>query len=102
MGTVQAIHIASKAEGAMVAIDEVSAIAGEGLVGDRYAGAQGTFWPALSKGTKDYELTLIEAEAIEAMNQLPGIAIAPGTSRRNITTRGVALNDWVGREFTIG
>jgi len=101
-GTVQAIHIAASAQGEMLAIDEVSAIAGKGLTGDRYAAAEGTFSNFLAEKHKDHELTLIEAEAIEALNQLPGITITPGQSRRNITTRGVSLNEWIGKEFTIG
>jgi MOSC domain-containing protein YiiM len=97
-GQIEAIHIAPAATGGMVALNHVEAVAGKGLVGDRYADAAGTF----SQLVKDYELTLIEAEAIEAMNLLPGVSFKPGEIRRNLTTRGVSLNQWVGRDFTIG
>jgi len=97
-GAVEWIHIASAAGAAMVAIDEAIAIPGRGLAGDRYEAGAGTFsnWP------KDHELTLIEAEAIDAMNAEHGLQLGPGDTRRNVTTRGVALNDLVGREFLIG
>ena len=47
-------------------------------------------------------MTLIEAEALEAIEHEQGIKLAPGESRRNVTTRGVPLNHLVGREFTVG
>jgi MOSC domain-containing protein YiiM len=97
-GRVEAIHIATAAAAAMESVTEAMAVAGKGLDGDRYSKAMGTFstWP------KDHEFTLIEAEAIEAMNRLPGISLQPGITRRNITTRGVSLNGWIGREFQVG
>lgn len=92
------IRIAAAAEGAMQVLDRVEAIAGVGLEGDRYATRQGTFF----KPEPDFELTLIEAEAIEALARDYGIQLAPGDARRNLVTRGVALNHLVGREFKIG
>ena len=47
------------------------------------------------------DVTLIEAEEIEALARA-GIELAPGESRRNITTRGIRLNELVGQEFWIG
>jgi MOSC domain-containing protein YiiM len=97
-GVVEWIHIAPSAGAAMAAIDEAVAIPGHGLAGDRYAVGAGTFstWP------KDHELTLFEAEAIDAMNLEHGLRLGPGDTRRNVTTRGIALNELVGREFSIG
>jgi MOSC domain-containing protein YiiM len=96
--TIEAIYLAPAAGAAMMSVVEAVALAGRGLVGDRYADGAGTFstWP------KDHEFTLIEAEAIDAMNQLPGVRLMPGATRRNVTTRGIALNDLVGREFMVG
>ncbi|HEV8544933.1 MAG TPA: MOSC domain-containing protein, partial [Candidatus Limnocylindrales bacterium] len=31
-----------------------------------------------------------------------GIVLAPGETRRNVTTRGIRLNDLVGRRFRVG
>lgn len=97
-GTIQSIYIASAAEGPMQSVAAVVAIPGAGLEGDRYALKTVTFY----KPKPDYELTLIEAEAIEAMRRDYGIELAAGDARRNLVTRGVALNHLVGQEFTIG
>jgi MOSC domain-containing protein YiiM len=97
-GKVESIHIASGARESMHAIDQAEAKPGVGLEGDRYAKGQGTFF----KPQPDYELTLIEAEAIEALRQEYGVDLAPGEARRNVVTRGVPLNHLVGREFRIG
>lgn len=98
MGVVESIYIASTATGPTRALDAVLAIPGVGLEGDRYALKLGTF----NKPGPDRELTLIEAEAIEALSREDGIELAAGDARRNIVTRGVALNHLVGKEFTIG
>jgi MOSC domain-containing protein YiiM len=97
-GIVEAIYIAATATGPTKALDAVSAIPGVGLEGDRYALKQGTFF----KPEPDFELTLIEAEAIEALRRDYDIDLPAGAARRNVVTRGVALNHLVGREFTIG
>jgi len=97
-GTVDSIHIASAAKAAMRAVDQIEAIPGVGLEGDRYALKLGTFY----KPEPAFELTLIEAEAIEAIRREYKIDLAAGEARRNVVTRGVPLNHLVGREFTIG
>ncbi len=96
-GTVEFIYIASAAAPTH-AVNEANAIPGVGLDGDRYALGVGTF----SKPLPDRELTLIEAEAIEALKREYHFELAPGDARRNVVTRGVALNHLVGREFQIG
>ena len=50
----------------------------------------------------DHDLTLIEAEAIEALRRDYQVELAAGDARRNIVTRNVPLNHLVGREFAIG
>jgi len=97
-GIVESIFIASAAQAPMQAVTEAAAIPGAGLQGDRYALKTGTFF----KPQPDYELTLIEAEAVEAMHRDYGIELGPGNARRNLVTRGVALNHLVGKEFTVG
>ena len=97
-GIVEAIYIATAATGPTKAVAAVSAIPRVGLEGDRYALKQGTFF----KPEPDFELTLIEAEAIEALRRDYAVDLAAGDARRNLVTRGVALNHLVGREFTIG
>jgi MOSC domain-containing protein YiiM len=97
-GTVVAIHIAPDATAKMVPVKEARAVPGKGLEGDRYFLQRGTF----SKPAPDREVTLIEIEAIEALNRDYRVALDAGDSRRNIATRGVPLNQLVGREFTVG
>ena len=97
-GKVESIFIAPEAKAPMQPIAEVRAVPGVGLEGDRYAQQRGTF----SKPLPDREVTLIEAEAVEALKGEYDAAMAASEARRNIVTRGVPLNHLVGREFHIG
>jgi len=97
-GTVESIHIAAAAQGPPQSVVQAMAIPGAGLEGDRYALKLGTFF----KPKPDYELTLIEAEAIEALWRDDQVELPAGEARRNIVTRNVPLNHLVGREFAIG
>jgi MOSC domain-containing protein YiiM len=97
MGHVEHIHIAP-AEGApLKSLSEVEAVSGVGLTGDRYAQAD---HDAEYDGGQD--LTLVEAEALERLAAEDGIQLEPGATRRNLTTRGIALNDLVGKTFWVG
>ena len=97
-GTIEFIYVAPTATAPTVSVNEALAIPGAGLEGDRYALGKGTF----SKPEPDFELTLIEAEAIEALKGDYNVELAPGEARRNLVTRGIALNHLVGRDFQIG
>jgi MOSC domain-containing protein YiiM len=97
-GKVESLHIASTATGPIEARDQVIAIPGVGLEGDRYALRQGTFY----KPEPDFELTLIEAEAIEALQRDYGVDLTAADARRNIVTREVPLNHLVGYDFRVG
>jgi MOSC domain-containing protein YiiM len=97
-GKVESIYIAPGAKAPTHTITEAEAVPGAGLAGDRYFLKQGTFF----KPEPDYELTLIEAEAIEAAEREYEIKMNPGEARRNVVTRDVPLNHLVGREFRIG
>lgn len=83
----------------MVARERVTARAGVGLDGDRYAAGSGHWSP---DPRTDRELTLIEAEVLEDLATSDGIRLAPGETRRNVTTRGIRLNGLVGRRFRVG
>lgn len=98
-GRVEALHIANAEGRPMRAMNRVRAIAGVGLEGDRYERATGRY---SGDGRDDRHVTLIEAEEIEELAQGSGIVLAPGESRRNVTTRGIRLNELVGRPFRIG
>jgi len=97
-GTIEFIYVAPTATAPTVSVNQALAIPGVGLEGDRYALGKGTF----SKPEPDFELTLIEAEAIEALKRDYNVELAPGEARRNLVTRGIALNHLVGRDFQIG
>jgi MOSC domain-containing protein YiiM len=97
-GTIEFIYIAPAATAPTLSVNQVVAVPGVGLEGDRYALRQGTFF----KPEPDFELTLIEAESIEALKRDYNVELAPGEARRNLVTRGVALNHLVGRDFQIG
>jgi MOSC domain-containing protein YiiM len=97
--TVIAIHIASTGAAPMRPVASAHAVAGKGLEGDRYYSQLGTYSNERGSGR---EVTLIEIEAIEALTKDYGVQLEASQSRRNIVTRGVALNHLVEREFRIG
>ena len=97
-GTILAIYIAPKATELPHAVERVRAVPERGLDGDRYAAGIGTF--SNHKGQRD--VSLIESEAIEAFERESGTSLSAAQSRRNVLTRGVRLNDLVGKEFQIG
>jgi MOSC domain-containing protein YiiM len=89
---VEAIFIGAVRKQPMSQVQEVKAIAGEGLEGDRYC----------RPGHPESQITLTEAEALEASVRDYEIEIGKNETRRNLLTRGVALNHLVGREFRVG
>jgi hypothetical protein len=96
-GVVVALLLAPAAEASLIRVAEAQAIAGRGLAGDRYADEAGTF----SGSGRGYELTLIEAEALDAL-AADGLEITWEDARRNVVTRGIRLNALVGHRFRIG
>jgi hypothetical protein len=92
-GTVEAIAVAADAEATVVLVDQALAVAGRGLEGDRYFDGRGTFSNEHARG---HDLTLIEAEVLDALHLTVGVA------RRNVVTRGIDLNALVGERFRIG
>jgi 8-oxo-dGTP diphosphatase len=94
---VEHIHIAPFAGEPVVSLREVEATRGRGLAGDRYSEGLG-FW---RDARVSRDLTLVEGEVIDAVSEFLG-PIEPGTTRRNLTTRGVRLQDLAERYFWIG
>jgi MOSC domain-containing protein YiiM len=69
-------------------VESVTAVAGQGLEGDRH------FLPEGQRAGG--AITLIEAEALE------DIGLTGPQSRRQVVVRGVRLNDLVGKRFRVG
>lgn len=105
-GTVERLFTAPEPEVEMTERSDVEAVAGSGLRGDRYFSdiETGTFvkWKPDEKRHDGYDLTLIEQEAVTAIEREAEIELAPGEHRRNIETRDIALNHLVGQQFRVG
>lgn len=93
-GRVEGIFIAPEEGLLPEPVESVRALAGRGLEGNRYF-----FERDAPPGVA---LTLIAAEAVEAMEREHGISIEPRESRRNVVTREVDVNALVGKTFRIG
>ncbi|MCC6907899.1 MAG: hypothetical protein IT430_08180 [Phycisphaerales bacterium] len=102
-GRVEDLFITDRESAPMQSIAQVRAIAGQGLEGDRYGSKRGKFSGGENEPVEpEQQITLIEAEAIEGARHEYEIELAPIQARRNVLTRGVALNHLVGREFKVG
>ncbi len=97
MGTVHEIYIAPEGSARMRKVDEAQAVASMGLRGDRYCERTGYY-----SGWDECQVTLIEAEEIEAIAADSGLQVLNGEHRRNIVTRGVRLDELVGHAFRAG
>ena len=86
--TVEAIHLGERKSPVLHAVASARAVAGKGLESDRHFHARGA--------KPGQALTLVEAENVESLG------LSPGETRRQVTTRGVRLNDLVGRRFRVG
>jgi hypothetical protein len=93
-GRIEAIYVSPSAGEAATRLDTARTLPGRGLDGDRHVTGDGTF----PSGLPGSALTLIEAEVCESFDP----PLGPDDHRRNVVTRGVALNDLVGHEFTLG
>jgi MOSC domain-containing protein YiiM len=98
-GIVSHLHLAANAGARMESRDELILIAGQGVAGDRYKDGIGFY---SNKPEEGRQITLFEAEALEALRRDHGIDLGPHEHRRNVTTAGVPVNHLVGRRFCIG
>ena len=96
-GHVEAIWIRAESNGTPESLERARLDARRGIVGDRYwkEGGETELEPGRA-------LTLIEAEAIEGLREDTGIVIGAQQSGRNVVTRGIALNDLLGKRFRVG
>ena len=87
-GVVEAIHLGAEKAGELLPVESARAVAGKGLEGDRHFYEQGA--------EPGRALTLVEAEVVE------DVSLPLGGTRRQVTVRGVRLNDLVGKRFRVG
>mgnify|MGYP000001668579 FL=1 len=93
MGKVLEIGISKNKGDKIVSLNDVEAIKGKGLVGERHF---------KEDNEKRLQITLIEIENINHYNKITGTTIPPINFLRNIVTEGIRLNELVGKEFFIG
>lgn len=86
--TVEAIHLGAERVPALWTVDTATAVAGKGLEGDRHFHEEGA--------APGQALTLVEAEVVE------DAGLPAGGTRRQLTVRGVRLNELVGKRFRVG
>jgi len=86
--TVVAIHLGAAKSPRLWEVESVRALAGKGLEGDRYFFEDGA--------EPGRALTLVEEECVD------DVGLPAGATRRQLTTRGVRLNDLVGKRFRVG
>lgn len=97
-GEVLAIFINPKPHGALVTVKQVQAVEARGLEGDHHF----RHYESTAEEKPDAEVTLIEMEALEALQRDYKVELKPEESRRNLLTRGAALNHLVGKTFAVG
>ena len=74
-------------------VNSIKVLANQGIVGDRH----------FNEFNDPYnQITLIESENIDYYNIKYGLNIPYKDFRRNIITKGIKLNDLVGKRFKIG
>jgi MOSC domain-containing protein YiiM len=99
-GQVVAIYTAPEQGAPMESRDDVEAVAGVGLAGDRYASGDGKYTRSGDDGKR--AITLIEREAVDAARREYDVELQEHEARRNVVTEGVPLNHLVGRTFRVG
>ena len=93
MSEILKLGIAEKNNFPINEMDSIKVLANQGIVGDRH----------FSKFNDAYnQLSLIESENIDYYNIKYGLNIPYKDFRRNIITKGIKLNDLVGKRFQIG
>ena len=93
MSEVFKIGIANKNNQLIKEVNSINVLANQGIVGDRH----------FKEFNDPYnQLSLIESENIDNYNIKYGLKIPYIDFRRNIITKGIQLNDLVGKKFKIG
>jgi MOSC domain-containing protein YiiM len=91
IGEIVAIHTTDTKGGTLVPRDTVTVIVHQGIPEDRNFGRA---WRR--------NVTFVEEERLMAVCTALGVPYVPGCSRRNVTTRGIRLDELVGKRFRVG
>ena len=98
-GIVVALFTVDRRAAPMKKVEELYALAGRGIEGDRYFLGTGTYSKSPEPGR---QVTLIKSEVLESLKNKLEINVKPEESRRNILTQGIEINDLIGTEFYVG
>ena len=97
--TIANIFITPAKSQPLIDVEQVEAVAGRGLVGDRYYLGTGYYSGKPGWGAN---VSLLAGEAIDAVNTGHGQHFNEAMLRRNIVTRGIDVEQLIGRKFQIG
>ena len=98
-GIVVALFTVDRRAAPMKKVEQLYALAGRGIEGDRYFLGTGTYSKSPEPGR---QVTLIKSEVLESLKNKLEINVKPEESRRNILTQGIEINDLIGTEFYVG
>ena len=93
MSYVSNICITEESGKRMQEINSIKVITNKGIVNDRYF---------KDDNDKDIQITLIQSENVDYYNKISGTNFLPTDFRRNVITKGINLNELVGKEILIG
>jgi MOSC domain-containing protein YiiM len=91
MAEIISIHVVRKRNAAAESCNHVTVRSNFGITGDYR-----------SEKFQIGQITLIEAETIDAMSRKLGYDIPSGSSRRQIIVKGIKLNELIGRNLRMG
>lgn len=100
-GKIEKLLIAKDPQSNMQNVNQIVLEIGKGIFGDRYYEKKGTF-SNIGEIEPDRDVTLIEIEKINALNEEYNLNITPEDFRRNIVVSNCDLNSLIGKEFQIG
>ena len=91
-GKVSWVGVRPERKAAMEALDKVQAVAGRGLLGDRYKSKNGK-----------RQVTLVQGEHLAAIGSMLGLGeVAPELLRRNLVVTGINLLALKDKQFRVG
>ncbi len=93
MSEVLKICISKNSGDEMQDLDTIEVLANKGIINDRYFN---------ENNDQDIQITFIESENIDYVNEISSTSVPYIDFRRNIITKGIKLNKLVDKEFLIG